>query len=270
MLMVPTLLSALICSFALSLTPPPPAQAAKARLEAKARIQKELAAVEELLAAGKRYAALERMQKQPSRTQVAQLYDAACVWFLQKKKDVDAFVWLSEAGIQYGLTVAPFCKNPKEALYLRSVSKMLAYNLAANVWQGWGVGVFPASKIQQRLGLDAARLNLRLAKELHKPKIKVAHAHWMLGATLIGLGKHADAATAFRDASRFASTEDKVFQLSAEGFLGVTWILAGREKEGRQRMEKSRAALLKKAKAGDKDAGFYAAQFAHALNAFGS
>lgn len=230
---------------------------------------KELAQVDHLLQTKDSYAAVEYIQSQSTPGRVMTLYTAATIHFLHKKKDMKAFVRLSQAGIQYELTMAGLTKDPKQAAVYRAQAKTLAYDLAANVWQGWGPGTFAATKEQQRVGLDAARLDLRLAIELDKPAIKLAYAWWMLAATQMGLGDYTAARKGFEAAAAAArKARNEIFELSARGFLGVTAILAGQTKEGQAAVDEAKTALAAFAKKGDEDAAFLASQFDHALAAW--
>jgi hypothetical protein len=231
--------------------------------------QKELASVKRLLGAGDSYAAVEYIQSQETPERVVALYSAATIHFLHKQKDVAAFVRLSQAGIHYELTMAQLAKEPKRVAAFRSQAKTLAYNLAANVWQGWGPETYPATRRQQEIGLDAAKLDLRLAIELDKPAIKLAYAWWMLAATQLGLGDYKAAKKGFLAAAAAASAAKKpVFEYSAQGFLGVTAMLSGKVKAGNEAVKKAKANLAGFAAKGNEEAAFLATQFDHALAAF--
>jgi hypothetical protein len=51
------------------------------------------------------------------------------------------------------------------------------------------------------VGLDAAKLNLRLAKELSNPADRVEDAHWLLGAHLLSGGDPTGALAQFQQCS---------------------------------------------------------------------
>lgn len=228
-----------------------------------------LAAVKKHLAQDDSYAAVEYVQRQGAPGRVAELYSGLTRYFLQKEKDLESFVRLSQAGIHFELTMAQRASDPREVDALRSAAKTLAYDLAAETWPGWGEGALTPTPAQQRIGHDAAKLNLRLAGELKKGAMRVSLGHWMLGAHELAAGDYGRAKASFLAAAGRAEEARKPgIALSARGFLAVTRIVAGEEETGRKELAEVKAELGRRAEAGDENAAFYASQFEPALKAF--
>jgi hypothetical protein len=228
-----------------------------------------LATVKERLAKGDSYAAVEYIQRQGAPRRVAEIYSGLTRHFLRKEKDLAAFVRLSQAGIHYELTMAQQATDPKEIDALRSAAKTLAYDLAAETWPGWGEGALPSTKEQQAIGRDAAKLNLRLARALKKGAMRESLAHWMLGAHELAAGEHGRATASFiKSMKKAEEAKEPGIALSARGFVAVTLIVSGKDAAGRKELAEVKAALKKRAEAGDEDAAFYASQFDPALKAF--
>jgi hypothetical protein len=228
-----------------------------------------LATVKEHLGKGDSYAAVEYIQRQGAPRRVAELYSGLARYFLEKEKDLAAFVRLSQAGIHYELTMAQLGADAKDIDALRSAAKTLAYDLAAETWPGWGEGALPSTKAQQAIGRDAAKLNLRLARELKKGAMRESLAHWMLGAHELAAGDHERAKASFLASAKKAQAAGKMgIALSATGFLAITRIAAGEDEAGRKLLAVVKADLGQRAAEGDEDAAFYASQFDPALKAF--
>jgi len=218
---------------------------------------------------GDRFQAVEYVQRQGAPGEVAAIYSGLTRFFLRAPRDLDRFVFFSRAGIHYALTMAPQAEDPAQVDALRSAAKTLAYDLAAETWPGWGEEAAAPTAEQQAVGLDAARLNLRLARELGKGALKESYAYWMLGAHELAAGLHGKATASFDAAEKKAEEAgNPSAALSARGFLAVTRICAGDEAAGRAALRAVEEALAERAADGDEDASFLAAQFAPALAAF--
>jgi hypothetical protein len=238
-------------------------------LLAQDKPEQVLATVKERLAKGDSYTAVEYIQRQGAPRRVAELYSGLTRHFLQKEKDLAAFVRLSQAGIHYELTMAQLGADAKDIDALRSAAKTLAYDLAAETWPGWGEGALPSTKAQQAIGRDAAKLNLRLARALKKGAMRESLAHWMLGAHELAAGEHLRAMSNFVASMKKAQeAKEPGIALSARGFVAVTLIVKGEDQLGHTELAAVKAELKKRAAAGDKDAAFYASQFDPALKAF--
>jgi len=148
---------------------------------------------------------------------VAQRYGALAQHLYNDRKDVPAMILAARAGIQFNLQRAREldATDKKTADQFRGHAKTIAYNLAANCWPGWMEQGITITVTERAIGLDAARLNLRLAVELRRPPEPLAHAHWLLGAQLLAAKQFDAAAVQFAESAlKFAeakkSTEEKM------------------------------------------------------------
>ena len=137
-------------------------------------------------------------------------------------KDIPAVILIARMGIQHGLTAAVIETDPVRNAALRSAAKALAYDLASFTWPGWdepGVALGPNDL---RIGLDAARTNLRLAIELEKGLLPLSRAHWLLGAHLLSALDTASSLPHFEEAASAAAAADSPAEaLLARGFAAL-------------------------------------------------
>lgn len=130
--------------------------------------------------------------------QIGERYSELANDYYNNRKDVAALILASRAGIDFCLRRARELTTSDEptATRLRGRAKMISYNLGANLWPGWKDPVVLSTN-DLAIGLDAARLNLRLGQELGRPAEPLGHAHWLLGAQLLAANKHTEAAKEF-------------------------------------------------------------------------
>jgi hypothetical protein len=137
---------------------------------------------------------------------VAQRYGELAQHLYNERKDLAGMILAARAGIQFSLDRARAAADEAAVAQLRGQAKTIAYNLGANCWPGWkDEGIF-ITATERAIGLDAARLNLRLAIELQRPAEPLGHAHWLLGAQLLASRQYDPAAAAFnKGAEQFAA-----------------------------------------------------------------
>lgn len=175
-------------------------------------------------------------------------------------RDVGRYTYFAKLLLQQALHLAE--RDPSQADAYRRVAIPMAYNLAANTWIGWGEGVGEVQEQHRRLGLEAARLNVALARQVRLGPERRRNGHWILGAHLIAAGDFDAAAHEFA-ASRDLAAEAGLEQAArmAEGWIHVAGILAGKD-----------AALgldaAKRALAGGDNGEFFARQYDTALRVF--
>jgi hypothetical protein len=155
-----------------------------------------------------------------------------------KEKDLDGAVAIGRAGAQFALRAAEDVESsePARAAELRSKAKAMCYNVASFTWPGWDeAGIAPTAS-DVRMGLDAAKANLRLARELNKGELPLARAFWMLGAQQLANGDH-DAASASFAASaahaKGAGAESE--RLLSQGFCHLVELLGAPNSPDAQR-----------------------------------
>jgi tetratricopeptide (TPR) repeat protein len=195
------------------------------------------------------FAAVEMLARQDDATRVAGVYEQAVLDLYWKEKDVPRLVAFGRAGMQYGLTAAVAAERAGEAeraAALRWSAKRCAYNVASFVWPGWdepGVAVTRADVV---VGLDAAKLNLRLARELEKGDPALSRAHWLVGAMQLASGHRQEALASFREAVRhadLASTQALSDAALARAYVALTERL--RAAQDSAAFDAARAALAK-------------------------
>jgi hypothetical protein len=185
---------------------------------------------------------------------------------LYAKKDLPRSVAIGRAGVQFGLAGAARVADPKQVDALRSAAKTIAYNLAANTWPGWDEQGISITAADLAVGRDAARTNLRLARELNKGDIPTSRAHWLLGAHQLAAGDRASARNSFVQASRHARAAKELGEtLSNDAFAQLCDVLdAPHDAGAKERLSKTLEALRR-----EKDGDFFASQVETARRVFG-
>lgn len=154
------------------------------------------------------FAVVEHLQALGTPAEVSNAYDQLLRDAYWDKKDLRLVMLLGTAGIYYNIAHAKLAADDDTRMALKSAAKRLAYNMGSFSWIGWdepGIVITPADKVR---GLEAARLNLRLAIELQKPFEKVRAGAWLLGAQLLAAGQVEDALFQFRFAVPEKSDKD--------------------------------------------------------------
>lgn len=200
---------------------------------------------------------------------VSQRYTELAQHQYNERKDLAGMILTAQAGIHFALAQARQldASDEKAAAELRGQAKAIAYNLGANCWPGWMDAGIVITATERQIGLDAARLNLRLARELCRPAEPLGHAHWLLGAQLLAAKSFDSAAAEFTAAAeQFASAQKPAEQQMARTYEALTRRL-------QHPTDTSRAAALERSLAaleaiGTDDAKFFADQIRTAEKAF--
>ena len=174
--------------------------------------------------------------------------------------DMGRYTYFAKLLLQQALHLAE--RDPGQADAYRRVAIPMAYNLAANTWVGWGEGVGAVEEHHRRLGLEAARLNIALAREVGLGPERRRNGHWIHGSHLIAAGDFDAAAQEFaasRDLALEAGLEQAVHM--AQAWIHVAAILAGRDQ--RAELESVKALLV-----AGKDGEFFVRQIDTALGVF--
>ena len=121
----------------------------------------------------------------------------------------------------------------------------MCYDLASFTWPGWDEPGIKVTQSDMWAGLDAAKANLRLGKELNKGDLPLSRAHWMLGAHLMAARRWPEAIEHFERATKYAETAvSRPDALLSVGFATLTALL---ERPGDMaaaaRLEEIKAAL---------------------------
>jgi hypothetical protein len=163
-----------------------------------------------------------------------------------KRKDLPRAVLASIAGISAGTVAAGLEADEGARADLMGGVKALAYNVGSYTWPGWNEKGISPGATDLVAGLEAARLNLRLAGELNKGDLPVARGHWLVGAQLAAAGDLAAAREQFEESAAYAGKARKPGeQALAQAFAGLVGAaLAMGDDPGRAKSrEQLRAAL---------------------------
>lgn len=232
----------------------------------RAKVLKEVTA---LLQKNDTFKAIEFVNSQGEPEIVAKRYLGLVMDFYWKEHALSKVIIFANAGIHYFLTKSQEVEkeDSKKAVQLRSVAKAIAYNLASFTWPGWDEKGIVISKKDLVVGLDAAKLNLRLAQELKKGAAPLSNAYWVLGAQYLAAEEYDKAIEALVLAKEKAQeANDAAGELMNLGYIGIAKIAEGSQKaEGEKQFNK---AIEELKKFDTKDAQFYIDQLNTALKVF--
>jgi hypothetical protein len=168
------------------------------------------------------YAVVEHIQALGTPAEVAEAYDQLLRDAYWKHKDLPLAVTLATSGIHYCFAHAKLAGDDATRASFKSQAKTMAFNLASFTWPGWDEPGISITSADRARGLEAAKLNLRLAVELQKPFDKVCAGAWLLGAHLLAAGELDEALFHFRYA--VPEAEDANYALY-EGYVLLAQIL---------------------------------------------
>ncbi len=223
--------------------------------------------VKSLMGSSDSYQAISYINNLGEPDSVAEIYSRLVNDFYWKEKNLPHVIIMARAGIQYCLTKSDELKMPEPILAreIKKKARIISYNLASFSWPGWdekGINIGHSDII---IGLDAARLNLRLVKELNEDDGKLSVAYWGIGAQLIAVQKYDEAIETFESSKEHARLAgEQMGQLLADGYIGITKIISG-EEEGNELLGQ---AIKELEKLDNEDANFFIEQFNTALNVF--
>jgi len=213
------------------------------------------------------FAVAEFLNKQDNRPLAvnawSQLVDNA-YW---ERKDLTAVNAFGGAGIEFTLEVAldTEAASPEKAARIRGVAKSISYNVASFDWPGWGEAGITVTARDLALGMDAARANLRWARELGKGDLALSRAYWMVGAHELAAKNYAEARKDFDVAEEHAKKAGiEGERLMNHGYALIVSIVEDPKDEGpRRQYDETKQSL-----AGEEDGEFFADQLDTALGVF--
>ncbi len=182
----------------------------------------ELERVYRELDAGDSFEVFERIESHRPPQDAARIYHTLVKQIYSQKRDVPRMILIGRAGIQFCLSEAKKNReaDPLLASELLGLAKSMAYDVSANAWPGWQDEGVVITRTDLALGLDCARLNLRLAKELKRNEEILGNAHWLLGAQLLAGDKPSEAE--FQSAAEQFRHADKAdYQEMAHGYAAL-------------------------------------------------
>ncbi len=229
----------------------------------------QLHEIKRLLDESDSHAAADWIEAQGTPDVVVEHYRQASQWLYNEHRDVPGMIALSRSGIDFGLDEARRSAgtDPELAAKLKGTAKAMSFNLGSNTWPGWNDPGIVLSDSDLRVGLDAARLNLRLAVELQRGAEPLANAHWLLGAHELARGRYAAADAQFHTAAGHAAAAGKRdMELMLQGYQALTELL--REPSAATARQAFEARIDDLQKTGNDDGKFYAGQLATARDVF--
>lgn len=174
-----------------------------------------------------------------------------------KRKDLPRAVLAGVAGISAGIASAGLETDEGARADLLGAVKALAYNVGSYTWPGWNEKGISPGVTDLVAGLEAARLNLRLAGDLHKGDMPVARGHWLLGAQLTAAGDLAAAREQFEESAVYAGKArhpgEQALAQAFAGLVGAALAVGGDSGRAKSR-EQLRAALAALSGIADGDA----------------
>ena len=114
-----------------------------------------------------------------------------------QRKDLDTYLLMARALIE--LLMGYIQKNPDKRETYQELAVVTTYNMASMSWSGWdedGITVSDESKV---LGLQAAELNVWIARELNLPPERRQNGLWILAAQQVANGNVQAAKETFMD-----------------------------------------------------------------------
>ena len=216
----------------------------------------------EMLKGGDTFAVIQFLDEQPDPLLAANVYSALLNDLYWKDRSLPLAIAIGRAGIQHGLSRARQSGDAQIAERLKGAAKAMAYNVGSFTWDGWDEQGIAPSPTDLAIGLDAAKLNLRLAVDLKRDAGPMSDAHWLVGAHQLSAGEYAAARASFAQARQLATGAPA--QLMADGYGAIGMVLA-KEPLGQAKLDEAIAALLKE---GSEDAKFFAAQLKTAMDVF--
>src|SRR3990172_8189674 len=127
--------------------------------------------VKSLLQKNDAFKAIEFLNGSGDPLTIAKRYSELVLDFYWKERSLSHVIPFSISGIQYCLTKAEGSSSKKVAKELKGIAKAISYNLASFTWPGWNEKGIRITPVEIEIGLDSAKFNLRLARELKKGEI---------------------------------------------------------------------------------------------------
>jgi len=256
LLLLPLLLglAALLCSTS---------TAAAEEKPAPEQLDLAVAKVQQLLRSADSLAAAEFLEAEGEPKAVGQRYYRVMNDLYWKRHDLPGLITVARLGIHYCVSRAQGAPEA-EAAELRGLGKTMAYDLASFTWPGWNdAGIHP-TPADEATGLDAARLNLRLAMQLKRGAAPMSNAHWLLGAQQLAAGQFAGALHSFEHSAEFARQDkNRGAELMAQGYGILTRSLEGKSPDAEKELRANAEALVK-----EKDGEFFRDQIETARKVF--
>jgi hypothetical protein len=138
-------------------------------------------------------------------------------WLYHSRKDPDTMLACGMEGVRLGLVAAD--KSSELDRPLKLAVQILAYNVAANCWPGWGDEGIVLTANHVKEGLALAETSLSIVRALDLGPQKMASAHWLIGALRFSAAQPEAALASFDLAEQaFLQAEKRVEAVMARGY----------------------------------------------------
>lgn len=175
----------------------------------------------ELAQRGELSEALEAAASGADRRAIVKAHEELARWLCNSRKDPDAMLACGKAGVRLGLAGADMRDAGDDALDrdLKRAAQILANNVAANCWPGWGDEGIVLTADHVKEGLALAETSLSICQALGPSPEQLANGRWLIGALQFSVGDH-EAALASFDLAEQANlqAEKRVEALMARGY----------------------------------------------------
>jgi hypothetical protein len=165
--------------------------------------------IRHLLRTGDSFIAIEEIQRTGSPLEIAVRFHSVMKDLYWKAHDLPGLILIGRAGILFCISHSLVAgESPESIEKLRSTAKAITFDIGSFTWPGWEEPGINPTHADLAVGLDCARLNLRLAIELKKPADRLSMAHWLLGAQALATRDHQLAQTQFQLAQDVLPSND--------------------------------------------------------------
>ena len=188
----------------------------------------QIESILERIAAQDTFAAVDSLAREEDPTTSAKAFVEVMRHLYWQKKDMHKSVQIAQAGAHFCLTISARAGiDPAQATNLRGIAKGLMYDIASFTWPGWNEPGITITAADLELGLDAAKANLRMARELNKGDLPMSRAHWMLAGHRLCSKEFAAAKEDYLSAARYATAAgSEPDALLSRGFACLADLLA--------------------------------------------
>lgn len=219
----------------------------------------------QLLAERDSFVAIRRIESGEDAKAIGQRFFYLVIDLYSEKK-VDEMITVGRFGIHYLLTQSREHegRDQESAEWFESLAQMTSFNLASNLWPGWGDEGIVITAEQQAFGFEMARLDLRLVEEMELPASKLSTATWVVGIHHVAAGRYAEGKRVLAKAREYAEASGTPeTPLMVDGYVAIAEILEGENVEGgRAKLAATKEALEA---LGSEDAEYYAKQHEEVL-----
>jgi hypothetical protein len=142
-------------------------------------------------------------------------------WLYNARKDPGSMLLCGNAGVRLGLEHAErrIASGDARDRDVESATQILANNIAANCWPGWGDEGVVSTSDHVRDGLALAQTSLSLLQSSNPTHEQLANAHWLIGALQFSAAESEAALTSFDIAEKaHIDAENRAGALMSRGY----------------------------------------------------